>query len=137
MPRKYQDNQLVAVRYGTRRMYALFLGVVQKYDSGKYYVRYVSGEKSFPHDKVFECHTKELCDPSNSFIDDMQESQVMVYNNIVRSRADRLPHYHGRSYYDNDERLIWSSFAAKRILGSHFHRTFPVAQMVWRTDYVC
>jgi len=133
MPRKYQDNQLVAVRYGTRRMYALFLGVVQKYDSGKYYVRYVSGEKSFPHDKVFECHTKELCDPSNSFIDDMQESQVMVYNNIVKSRTERSHAYYG----NNDERLIWSSFAAKRILGSHFHRTFPVARMVWRTDYVC
>ena len=133
MPRKYQDNQLVAVRYGTRRMYALFLGVVQKYESGKYYVRYICGDRSLSCDRVFECHTKELCDPSNSFIDDMQESQVMVYNNIVKSRTERSHAYYG----NNDERLIWSSFAAKRILGSHFHRTFPVAQMVWRTDYVC
>ena len=129
MPRKYQDNQLVAAYYATRRMSARFLGVVQKYESGKYYVRYICGDRSLSCDRVFECYTKELCDPSNSFIDEMQAAQVQMYNTIVKSRVERSNAY----YANNDERLVWSSFAAKRILGLHFH----VAQMVWRTDYVC
>jgi len=133
MPRKYQDNQLVAAYYATRRMSARFLGVVQKYESGKYYVRYICGDRSLSCDRVFECHTKELCDPSNSFIDEMQASQLRMYNSIVKSRAER-----SNAYYSNDDaRLIWSSFAAKRILGSHFFRNFPISQIVWRTDYVC
>jgi len=134
MPRKYQDNQLVAVYYATRRMSARFLGVVQKYDSGKYYVRYISGDRSAPYDRVFECHTKELREPYNAFIDEMQASQLQVYNNYVRNRVERSPHRH---YANDDDRLAWASFAAKRILGSHFYRNFHVTQMVWRTDYVC
>ena len=132
MPRKYQDNQLVAACFATRRMSVRFLGVVQKYDSGKYYVRYICGERSLSCDRVFECHTRELWEPCNEFIDEMQAAQVQMYNSIVKSRAERT-----NAYYDSNERLIWSSFAAKRILGSHFFRTFPVTQMVWRTDYVC
>ena len=133
MPRKYQDNQLVAAYFATRRMSVRFLGVVQKYDSGKYYVRYICGERSLSCDRVFECHTRELWEPCNEFIDKMRAAQMQVYNSIVKSRAERT-----HAYYDNsDGRLIWSSFAAKRILGSHFFRTFPVTQMVWRTDYVC
>jgi len=133
MPRKYQDNQLVAAYFATRRMSARFLGVVQKYESGKYYVRYICGDRAMSCDRVFECHTRELWEPDNAFIDKMQEAQVQMYNSIVRSRAERTHAYYARS----NERLIWSSFAAKRILGSHFYRTFPVTQMVWRTDYVC
>lgn len=132
MPRKYQDNQLVAACFATRRMSVRFLGVVQKYDSGKYYVRYICGERSLSCDRVFECHTRELWEPCNEFIDEMQAAQVQMYNSIVKSRAERT-----NAYYDSNERLIWSSFAAKRILGSHFFRTFPVTQMVWRIDYVC
>ena len=133
MPRKYQDNQLVAAYFATRRMSVRFLGVVQKYDSGKYYVRYICGDRSLSCDRVFECHTRELWEPCNEFIDEMQTSQVQMYNSIVKSRAERTNAY----YANSNERLIWSSFAAKRILGSHFFRTFPVTQMVWRTDYVC
>lgn len=133
MPRKYQDNQLVATYFATRRMSARFLGVVQKYESGKYYVRYICGDRAMSCDRVFECHTRELWEPDNSFIDEMQAAQVQAYNNIVKGRAERVHTYYAHS----DERLIWSSFAAKRILGSHFYRTFPVTQMVWRTDYVC
>lgn len=133
MPRKYQDNQLVAACFATRRMSARFLGVVQKYDSGKYYVRYICGDRSLSCDRVFECHTRELWEPCNEFIDEMQAAQVQMYNSIVKSRAGLTNAY----YANSNERLIWSSFAAKRILGSHFFRTFPVTQMVWRTDYVC
>ena len=133
MPRKYQDNQLVAAYFATRRVSVRFLGVVQKYDSGKYYVRYICGERSLSCDRVFECHTRELWEPCNEFIDEMQAAQVQMYNSIVKSRAERTHAY----YSNSNERLIWSSFAAKRILGSHFFRTFPVTQMVWRTDYVC
>jgi len=133
MPRKYQDNQLVAVRYGTRRMYARFLGVVQKYDSGKYYVRYVSGEKSFPHDKVFECHTKELRDVTHDFVDEMKVSQLQVYHNSVRNRVEG----YNRVYHNNSlERRLWASFAAKRSQTYEWHRIFPETHMVWRTDYV-
>lgn len=133
MPRKYQDNQLVAVYYATRRMAVQFLGVVQKYDSGKYYVRYISGDRASSYDRVFECHTKELREPCNAFIDDTQASQLQVYHNYVKNRTERSPHRH---YANDDDRIVWASFAAKRILGSHFYRNFPVTQMVWRTDYV-
>ena len=138
MPRKYQDNQLVAVYYSTRRMHARFLGVVQKYDrgetngtSGKYYVRYVSGEKSFPHDKVFECHTRELCVVTNEFVDEMKASQLQVYHNAVRTNVESV----GR-YNDTLERRLWTSFAAKRSQTYEWHRTFPETQIVWRTAYV-
>ena len=132
MPRKYQDNQLVAVYYGTRRMSACFLGVVQKYDSGKYYVRYVSGEKSFQHDKVFECHTKELCVVDNDFVDKMKSYQLEVYHNAVRNRVEST-----RSYHNNTlERRLWTSFAAKRSQTYEWHRIFPETHIVWRTDYV-
>jgi len=133
MPRKYQDNQLVAAYFATRRMSARFLGVVQKYDSGKYYVRYICGDRALSCDRVFECHTKELWEPDNTFIDEMQASQLQVYNSYVRNRVERSRHRH---YANDDDRLVWASFAAKRILGSHFYRNFPVTQMVWRSDYV-
>jgi len=140
MPRKYQDGGVVAVHYATKRMSASFLGVVQKYESGKYYVRYISGDKSFDSDKVFECNTREMSSTNEVFTRDMAASQMQVYFNQLKNHA--LSISADRQYASNANRFIWSSFAAKRSIGSYRQhgdtlcRSFPSTQIVWRNEYV-
>lgn len=132
MPRKFQDSQTVKVHYASRRMHFNFFGIVEKYRGGKYYVRYLAGEKAGQGDMVFICNVHELFIPSSEDITGSLESQMDRYNRMLHAR------FTGRAYHYGSSQglLLWLSFAAKRVQDKAWHRTFPISNTYGRHDRV-
>jgi len=133
MPRKFHDEELVGVRFSTRRLYTHFLGRVENYQDGKYLVRCLaSGDRPLGNDLVFVCRTSELYQPTNTSIDDVQESTVVRYNKLVESQATGSTNYQGRI-----SSLLWASFSLQRLRDRAWSRRYPVTHTFERSDYVC
>lgn len=133
MPRKFQDNQPVAVYYASRRMHTDFFGVIESYENGKYKVRYLGGEITPKTDLIFDCKVHELRQVSNSFIDSMKGKLTQAHSQMLRSWCENHGNMGWRWTQTN---LVWQSFAVQRLMDMQFHRHFPLTDVIGRTSRV-
>ena len=133
MPRKFQDNQLVAVYYASRRMNSTFFGVVEGFENGKYKVRYLGGEITPKTDLIFDCKVSELDQVSNDFISRMKRCLAEAHSRMLRIWCENGGNM---SYRFTQTNLVWQSFALQRLMDMQVHRHFPLTDVIGRTSRV-
>lgn len=132
MPRKFKNSQTVRVHYASRRMHFTFFGIVEEYRGGRYYVRYLAGEKAGQGDMVFICNVHELYHHTSDEVQSSMNSQKDRYNRMLHAHCTRRSYHYGNT----QGLLLWLSFAAKRVEDKAWRRKFPISNTYGRHDRV-